>query len=214
MVRLVVVLTLTLLVGCRSVQSGAANEPVDVEALPEANRRLTEGERTLLEPIFRDGIDYEAVRIIHAAHPFQPADTYMAPNGHIYAPGRLYREDWAAPTVSPVARAELVHEMTHVWQHANGIDVMVYCLEELLQHGGDYEATYPYTLVDGRDLADYGIEQQASILEDHYRIAVEGLYPVELQNRDVNLAERRRLFASVLARFHADARYARTANAR
>jgi len=101
-----------------------------MDVLP--HRGLTDGERAMLLPIFRDGIDYNAVQIIHAAHPFQPSDAYMAPRGHIYAPGHLFREDWSAPDVSAVSRAELVHEMTHVWQFANGIDVFVEGVEQFI----------------------------------------------------------------------------------
>ena len=68
-----------------------------MEFLP--HRGLTVGEKAMLWPVFRDGVDYDAVQIIHAAHPFQPSDAYMAPRGHIYAPGHLFFEDWSAPDV-------------------------------------------------------------------------------------------------------------------
>ncbi|HLL23457.1 MAG TPA: hypothetical protein VK427_15070, partial [Kofleriaceae bacterium] len=139
------------------------------------HRGLTLGEKALLWPIFREGIDYDAVQIIHAAHPFQPSDAYMAPRGHIYAPGHLFREDWSAPHVSATSRAELVHEMTHVWQFANGTNVLVAGVEQMIRSRGDYERTYRYVLDAKRDLTDYNIEQQAAILEDYYRIYYAGL---------------------------------------
>ena len=191
--------------------SGVRGEsPMDV--LP--HRGLTDGEKTMLLPIFRDGIEYDVVQIIHAAHPFQPSDAYMAPRGHIYAPGHLFREDWSAPDVSAISRAELVHEMTHVWQFANGIDVFVEGVEQLIATRGAYDRAYRYNLEPRRDLVDYNIEQQAAILEDYYRIRFEGLHPVELGNQNLSIAARERLYDTVLAEFFHDARYARSPIAR
>ncbi len=191
--------------------SGVRGEtPMDI--LP--HRGLTDGEKAMLRPIFRDGIDYDAVQIIHAAHPFQPSDAYMAPRGHIYAPGHLFREDWSAADVNAVARAELVHEMTHVWQFANGEDVLVEGVENLIASRGNYERVYRYTLDARRDLTDYNIEQQAAILEDYFRINFEGLHPVELGNQNLSMRERSRLYDIVLDEFFRDARYARRPIAR
>ncbi len=178
------------------------------------HRGLTKGEKEMLFPIFRDGIDYDAIQIIHAAHPFQPSDAYMAPRGHIYAPGYLYRADWSAPDVSAVSRAELVHEVTHIWQFANGTDILVEGVEQLIRYRGSYDASYRYVLRNDRDLTDYNIEQQAAILEDYYRIRYEGLHPVELGNDNLSLDERDALYDAVLAEFFRDARYAREPIAR
>ena len=183
-----------------------------IDVLP--HRGLTAGEKTLLWPIFRDSVDYDAVQIIHAAHPFQPSDAYMAPRGHIYAPGHLFFEDWSAPDVSAVSRAELVHEMTHVWQYTNGIDILVEGVEQLIAHRGSYDRAYRYTLEWNTDLVDYNIEQQAAILEDYYRIRYEGLHPVELGNQGLSIDARERLYDSVLAEFFHDPRYARRPNTR
>ena len=168
----------------------------------------------MLSPIFRNGIDYDAVQIIHAAHPFQPSDAYMAPRGNIYAPGHLFHEDWTSPDVSAVARAELVHEMSHVWQFANGVDVFVEGVQQLIANRGDYERAYRYVLEPDRDLTEYNIEQQASILEDYYRIRYEGLHPVELGNQNLSITIRDRLYDDVLAEFFENARYARRALAK
>ena len=183
-----------------------------MDVLP--HRGLTDGEKSMLWPIFRDGIDYDAVQIIHAAHPFQPSDAYMAPRGHIYAPGHLFKEDWAGPDVSAVSRAELVHEMTHVWQFANGVDILVEGVEQLIANRGSYAKAYRYELRPNKDLVDYNIEQQAAILEDYYRIRYEGLHPVELGNQNLSIVSRERLYDSVLAEFFHDARYARRPIAR
>jgi len=36
--------------------------------------------------------------------PFQPAGTYMTPRGHIYAPGRLFREDFSRAGLRAIER--------------------------------------------------------------------------------------------------------------
>jgi hypothetical protein len=210
------VILMVALVGCSRSTGPAWGSGVrgerEMDVLP--HRGLTDGEKRMLYPIFRDGIDYDAIQIIHAAHPFQPSDSYMAPRGHIYAPGHLFREDWAGPDVSAVSRAELVHEVTHIWQFANGVDILVEGVEQLLATRGDYDSAYRYFLTPDRDLMDFNIEQQASILEDYYRIRYEGLHPVELGNQNLSIAARERLYDTVLGEFFHDARYARRPIAR
>jgi len=185
----------------------AVTAPAAEPPLPEPNRALTTGERALLQPLFRDAIDYDRVRVIHAAFPFQPAGVYMTPRGHIYAPGDLFRDDFSTDST-----AVFVHEMTHVWQFANGMDLIAQGLAEFAKYNGAYEKAYAYTL-DGRDLIDYGMEQQASIVEDYYVLTVRHGSPQELQNH-VAPSEREALYASVLGKFLGNARYARAVPAR
>jgi hypothetical protein len=185
----------------------------EAELLPEPNRPLTAGERTMLRPIFRDGIDYGKVRVVDGEFPFQPSGTYMTPRGHIYAPGRLFREDFSLPSLSSGERAVFVHEMTHVWQYASGVDLVARAVAEFAKYRGAYEKAYPYRLEVGRDLVDYGMEQQASILEDYYLITVDRDGPYRMENRGLSVRERDELFAGVLRKFHADARYARALSA-
>src|SRR5262245_52979446 len=183
--------------------------PAAEPPLPEPNRALTAGERALLAPIFRDSIDYDKVRVIHAAFPFQPAGVYMTPRGHIYAPGDLFRDDFSTSNA-----AVFVHEMTHVWQFENGMDLIAQGLAEFAKYNGAYEKAYAYTLAaTGRDLVDYGMEQQASIVEDYFELSVRHSAPHQLQN-EVAPAERERLYAAVLAKFLGNARYARALSAR
>jgi hypothetical protein len=75
------------------------------------------------------------------------------------APGELSRD---------AARlALLAHELTHVWQYANGMTLLRYALRE--------RGVYRYRL-DGRAFAAYGYEQQAAMIEDWTRLA-HGLPP-------------------------------------
>lgn len=207
--RLVLALSLTVLAACsRVVSPGTSTASTDIQSLPR--RGLTPGERAMLHPIFGDSIDYDAVRIIHARHPFQASNMYMAPRGHIYAPGNLWQDDWAGFGVSAVARAEFIHEMTHVWQYVNGMNVMAESVAELLTFRGDYDRAYHYLLEQGRDLGDYGVEQQAAIIEDYYRITIEDIGPTMMMNTGLTRRERLRLYRSVLGRLFTDPRYARS----
>ncbi|HWM88560.1 MAG TPA: hypothetical protein VNO33_22045 [Kofleriaceae bacterium] len=134
---------------------------------PPLGRALTQGERAFLTPVFRDAVDYDSIRIVHGrAFPFQGGNTYVTIRDVVYAPGPLYRDDFSQ--ASPQRQAFLVHEVAHVWQNANGIGVLIGALRALLVNGGRYGRAYRYDLVDGRDLLDYGIEQQASILEHYF----------------------------------------------
>jgi hypothetical protein len=177
------------------------------DEIPTPNRALTTDERALFKPVFRDGIDYDKVRVIHASFPFQPDGVYMTPRGHVYAPGNLYRDDFAHESAR--MRAIFVHELTHVWQHTNGMDLIGQSVVEFTKYRGAYEKAYAYTLETKRDLVDYGMEQQASIVEDYYLIN-ENQTPTSLENRGLSPKDRNALYGAVLQHFLGNARYARS----
>jgi hypothetical protein len=161
---------------------------------PLPARALTTGERHLLASIFRDAIDYDAIRIVRGhAFALQDDATYVTLGDRIYVPAPLYHADYARMTAT--AQAVLVHEVTHVWQRASGMHVAAQAIAAFIRHGGRYDRTYPYRLSPGRDLLDYGIEQQASILADYFLA----------RGADV------RRYREVLRRFLADPKYARAA---
>jgi len=159
---------------------------------PAASRELTPGERALLAPLFRDAVDYGAIRIVRGrAFPLQGSHTLVTLRAAVYAPDPVYLDDYARAGAE--GQAVLVHEVAHVWQHSNGIDVIAGAMRAFIATGGRYGRAYRYELRPGRDLLDYGIEQQASILE-HYFLA-----------RGQAAAR----FGGVLRRFLADPRYPR-----
>lgn len=134
---------------------------------PASGRSLTAAEQAMLEPIFGDAVDYDTIRVVHGrAVPVQGDHTYMTIGSVVYAPGRLYRRDFARSDVA--SQAALVHEVAHVWQRANGINVVAEAALTLLATRGRYIRAYRYDLVPGRDLLDYAVEQQATILEDYF----------------------------------------------
>lgn len=55
-----------------------------------------------------------------------------------------------------------------MWQHTNGINVVTGAVRAFFASGGRYTRACRHDLVPGRDLVDYGIEQQASILEHFF----------------------------------------------
>jgi hypothetical protein len=182
----------------------------DAEPLAEPNRPLTAGEIAMLEPIFKDSLDYTHVRVINNSFAFQPANVYMTPRGHVYAPGDLWEEDFSRMGRK---RAVFVHEMTHVWQHANGMDLVGQGVIEFTKYRGDYEKAYAYELDAARELVDYGMEQQASIVEDYFLLTYEHDEPRRIKNGRLSPQQRDSLYAAVLKQLIANPRYARSLDA-
>jgi hypothetical protein len=189
-----------------------AAEPARADAGPEVveGRVLTDREIALLQPIYGAGVDLSLVRVIPAKlSRFQGDDTYMTPENSIYAPGSLFEEDFAAPGIDPYLQAVFVHELAHVWQHQSGLDVVAAGFVSFVDTKGRYGKGYAYALGLGRDLTEYAVEQQASILEDWFLIRVWGLPPASLQNPPDDPGVRDREYQDVLASFLADPTYSR-----
>lgn len=92
----------------------------------------------------------------------------MTPNGEIYIDG-VYAQDYASTGI--FSKAFFIHEMAHVYQYQlNILNPISAAMGEAFKHGFDYDKAYFYTLSGERDLLDYGIEQQAQIIEDYYRM--------------------------------------------
>lgn len=151
-------------------------------------RKLTPGEIELLKPIFRDGVNYSKVWIYRGKwNPFQPDNTIMAPNGYIYwPPSAGYSPDFS----SYGSRYFLVHEMTHVYQHQQGINV----IGRRLSEGG----VYSYSLDPAKTMNDYTIEQQGNMVADYYECTV---------SRWRSADECRRRFSPTMAGFLDDAHW-------
>lgn len=123
---------------------------------PHGGRALTHHEIALASTIFGDAIEYASVRIVRRKWAFfQPRDTVMAPTGHIhFHPGNCrYCDDFGA--ASRDEQGLFIHEMTHVWQHQQGI---------FLPLRRPPFARYRYTVEPGKPFRRYGLEQQAEIV--------------------------------------------------
>jgi hypothetical protein len=124
----------------------------------EGGRPLTLGETALAHLIFGDAIDYAAVRIVNRRwFPFQPRETVMAPDGHIWIPpnSSAWCDDFSLASQS--MQGLFIHEMTHVWQAQKGGRWYL----PLMRHPF---CRYAYVLTPDKPFHSYGIEQQAEIV--------------------------------------------------
>lgn len=131
-------------------------------------RPLTAGEIQLAKSVFLFTIDYSTVKIHKESYlPFNLQDkhTAMTPNGEIYFRNE-YRDDFSQTTDD--FQHLFIHEMSHVWQRARGMNVIGRGLVSWM-------VSYRYTL-DGRLLSEYPMEQQAQIIADNFVLQFFG-YP-------------------------------------
>ena len=124
-----------------------------------------------MRSIFGIAVDCEPVRIRRRRwHPLQPRGVAMAPMGHIHfhPHGQDYCEDFSLGDLG--AQGLFIHEMTHVWQTQR----LGRFYLPLHRHPF---CRYAYSLVPGRRLAEYGIEQQAEIVRHAFLLRHGGLVP-------------------------------------
>lgn len=173
------------------------------------SRKLTAGEIELARAIFDDSIKYRKVKIHHGKYFFaQPAGSGMTPNGEIYVADNakrsnfLYKKDYSIESVG--LKAFFIHEMAHVWQYQNKIlRVKTAAFFGQIRHFGRYGKMYQYTLDADKKLIDYGIEQQAAIIEDYFVVIKEGISEFcggRVQNQCA-FVEKRELLEKIMAQF-------------
>jgi len=137
------------------------NEEHQLAAARGSSRPLTGGEIKMLQAVYGDSIDYDEVRVYHKTFWWlQVRSQFITPNGNIYAPNRLYRDDYSLDPDLGLC-AVFVHDLTHVWQWQNGVTVWLV---------GMFDRKYTYAFTPGKTFASYGLEQQASIVEDYARL--------------------------------------------
>lgn len=145
---------------------------------PGAFRTLTPGERALAAEVFGDSLD--AGRVWVFALPVW--------DRAFVAGGRLMvwpaRAAWREFTEAPLeVQAVFVHELVHVWQAQNGVNLILAKLR-----AGDRAQSYAYDLSDNRDFPMLNIEQQAMIVQDAFTAARGGPAPYESQAYSAILA--------------------------
>lgn len=138
-------------------------------------RPLKESEIFLARTVFAEAIDYRRVKIFNRSNYVTGTVKKLlglqsvaeAPNGNIYyIHDHLYADDIAAlPYKQPV----YLHEMTHVWQHQSGVNLLRAAATEYHRTAPDFSAAYAYDLT-GKPFAFLGIEQQAEIVEDYQNL--------------------------------------------
>ncbi|HET6971370.1 MAG TPA: hypothetical protein VFH92_09610 [Phenylobacterium sp.] len=132
-------------------------------------RALTAGERGLAAEQFGAGLDAARVRIL--ALPLWRRAFVAGPALMVW-PAREARADFAAADVPLAEQAVFVHELTHVWQAQNGVNLFLAKIK-----AGDGAAAYAYDLTLGAGFPDMNIEQQAMVVEDAFRVSRGGAAP-------------------------------------
>ena len=128
-------------------------------------RPLTAGEIALAQAAYGGKIDYGRVKLSDGPGSNPLAHMAFAKGNPAITVGSTvyFKQDFCPDFSAPGRNRKcFIHEMTHVWQHQHGINVWAQ---------GAVERSYDYELVScDANFTDYGIEEQASIVEDYSRL--------------------------------------------
>jgi len=174
-----------------------------------AKRPLTAGEIALVKSVFGDSVNCDTVSVHDNRYTrIQRRGVAMAPNGSLYMPG-CYFDDYSKK--EPHLQSLFIHEMTHVWQHQNKVLNPVLSFVGLnLSHKFNYTAAYDYTLDPKKDLLDYNMEQQASIVQDYFLLRATGnRLSTSHCNNTCDTEQKMALYGQVLGQFLKDPGYAK-----
>ena len=128
-----------------------------------ATRPLTIGERALAARVFGDAIRLETVHFLGSPWPFNRAFVAGRWFGRewITWPGDSLCEDYAQEGLK--RRATFVHELVHVWQAQQGVNLLFAKLK-----AGDTPASYAYRVEPTCRWDALNIEQQAMVMEHRF----------------------------------------------
>ncbi|OOR88177.1 hypothetical protein B0181_08810 [Moraxella caviae] len=132
-------------------------------------RHLTAGEITLARSVFGVLMNYEKVRIVNYPYlPWQTDDVLIAPNGWVFVSDKHYQDDFSQ--CGARYAQVFIHEMTHVFQYQQGINVLWRgaWLQSLHYLSFLKYNPYHYRLDETKNFWEYNIEQQGKICEDIY----------------------------------------------
>lgn len=137
-------------------------------------RPLTSGEAALARDVFGDDLRLEHIRFLPAPWPLTRA----------FVPGRWFGSDWIvwprrtlpddASAASLRTQAIFIHELVHVWQAQQGLNLLTSKLR-----AGDGPGAYAYPLDDGCEWGRLNIEQQAMIVEHRFLLSRGGRVPAD-----------------------------------
>lgn len=122
---------------------------------PKQSRPLTAGEKQLATSVFGNSLNLENVQIKTAWWVLK--NYAVSPNGNIYFHPKDFLTDFSAASLGH--QSWLIHELTHVWQLQNGLNVV---------RGALINRRYDYELIQGKPFLSYGIEQQARMVQDYF----------------------------------------------
>lgn len=193
-------------------------------------RSLTADEQETVQSVFNDSAPTQDIRI----HQSQTADSFMNLLGNhgqafsdkIFMHSNVYSHNFIPQyaknnkhkenkTISADQQDKLftfLHETAHTWQHAHCFWSMIgsttkQALPQLF--GSDHsriENIYQYTLETNKDLLEYNIEQQASIIAEYYLLNEYNTPPIMSKNTG-NADALKTLYKSVLKNFLEDPSY-------
>jgi hypothetical protein len=128
----------------------------------------------LLLPVFRNTLKYHSIRCSINEANIGGVNNSLTPAGIPYFSQNIYCADFSLAGAND--QWVFVHEMTHVWQWQHGIYPVMEALGLVITHR-HYQKAYPYDLTPGKELEDYNIEQQASIIADYWGLFTRKLTP-------------------------------------
>ena len=162
------------------------------------SRPMTAGEIDMATNLFGQSVDYSKVKVYNGEFIWfglQDDDTAMTPNGKMYYPKNLYREDFSN-SEEPDMQLLFMHEMVHIWQHQCGYSV--------IWHGWQrWRLSYKYEFGTDLLLCDFDMEAQGNILSDYWSLKNFG-ETATLSKSDYRYLTRLDLFEETLAEFLKD----------
>lgn len=119
------------------------------------SRYLSVGEIAIAKSVFGDSIKLNEVQLKTAWWVLK--NYAVSPNGNIYFHPTDWITDFSATSINK--QSWLIHELTHVWQLQQGLKVV---------RGALINRRYNYVLKTGKSFFNYGIEQQARMVQDYF----------------------------------------------
>jgi len=130
-------------------------------------RPLTPGERRMAAEVFGPSLNLDRVRLWccplvgwTVRRPFVAGGLLWPGRSLILYPPAEACADFSADGVGLFDQSVFIHEMTHVWQSQNGVNLLFGKLR-----AGDGPASYAYELTDDCLWDRFNIEQQAMIVQ-------------------------------------------------
>lgn len=127
----------------------------------QITRHLTNDERNMAHVVFGESLEMGTIQLKTAWWVLK--GYAVSPNGNIYFHPDDWVTDFSQETLNK--QAWLIHELTHVWQIQQGIAVFRRAL---------FDRRYDYLFEEGKSFFEYGVEQQARMVEDYYIALMQG----------------------------------------
>lgn len=131
-------------------------------------RRLSVSEKKIIPASISAGIDLDAIEIHKRRWTFLTPSHYSVVRGN-----KIFYPKDPGPSRDLLHLAHLVHEVVHVWQYEK-LGIGMYAPQWL-------DRRYHYELHQGDIFQSFGLEQQAAIVEDSFRVQ-NGLKPRWAEN--------------------------------